>query len=66
VFLGCVVIKCFNVLLEPTVYIFRVNKLVQKDAQVMLRKEMCLAVKDVLRASGQCQLRKAKKTGLLT
>jgi len=66
VFLGRVVIKCFVVLLEPTAYIFRMNKLVQKDAQVMRRKEMCLAVKEVLRASGHCQLRKAKKAGLLT
>jgi hypothetical protein len=29
------VIKCFDVLLVPTAYIFRVNKLVQMDAKVM-------------------------------
>jgi hypothetical protein len=59
-------IKCFDVLLEHTAYILRVNKLVQMDAQVMRRKEMCLVVWEGLRASGQSQGPKAKKTGLLT
>ena len=59
-------IKCFDVLFLPTAYIFRLNKLVQMDAQVMQRKEMCLVVWEGLRASGESQLRKAKKTGLLT
>jgi hypothetical protein len=55
-----------HVLLEPTAYIFRVNRLVKMDAQVMRQKETCLVVWESLRPSGQSQLQKAKKTGLLT